>query len=87
MDVVVSIPRGLGAVPTGLGVTGERAKEDEGVGDVIAAELTGSTLVVPYFAGGPRAKAALTRAARSVFIAALAEVGRPSACISGRSHS
>ena len=87
LDVVVGTPRDLDAVPAGLDVGGESAKEDEGVGHVIAAELAGSALVVPYFAGGPRAKAALTRAARSVCIAALAEVGCPGACISGRSHS
>ena len=74
-------------VPCELGEESVRAKDDEEAKLGTTTEFEHSARDVLRFGGGPLAKAASVRAARSAPIAALAEVGCPGACMSNQSYS
>ena len=87
LDVVVVIASDLEEVPCELDVGGVRAKDEEEAKPGTNAESEPSARDVFCFGGGPRAKAASARAARSAPIATLAEVGCPGTCMPKQSYS
>ena len=86
-DVVAKAADDFEMVPCELGEGGVRANDDEEAKHGTTAEFEPSARDVLRFGGGPLAKAASVRAARSAPIAAPAEVGCPGACTSNQSYS